>query len=195
MPTLGAFADITKDYGQASFTLTPPTSDIAGAFSYVSDHPEVISVSGRTATIVGAGAGTITATQAADGNCASASRIAQVLVNKVAPTINWPAIIKNYNAPPFMLTPPITNSTGAVTLFRSTSRALTVSGSVATIVVGPVSTYAVEAFLAGTNIWSSTSSSAGMHDLGWENMNGNSVIAPASDTGNTAQAGCVRTLP
>lgn len=125
--TLGVFADITEDYGQASFMLTPPTSDSAGAFSYVSARPEVVAVSGSTVTIVAAGAGTITAVQAANGNYESAGRVAQVVVDKVAPTISWAVIIKNYNDPPFMLTPPSTNSTGAVTLYRSTTRALSVS--------------------------------------------------------------------
>lgn len=65
--TLGAFPDITKTTNDAPFTLTAPTSNSAGAFTYTSSNTSVATISGNTVTIVGPGTATITATQAANG--------------------------------------------------------------------------------------------------------------------------------
>ena len=65
LPTLSNFSVTSRATGDAPFTLTAPTSNSAGAFTYSSSNPAVATVSGSTVTIVGAGTTTITATQAA----------------------------------------------------------------------------------------------------------------------------------
>lgn len=73
-PTLGSFPNITKQLGDSPFTLTDPTSNSAGAFSYVIDNPLIASVSGHTVTLGGmAGQATVAATQAARGNYTSST--------------------------------------------------------------------------------------------------------------------------
>ncbi|NBO78768.1 MAG: hypothetical protein EBV27_03890, partial [Actinobacteria bacterium] len=60
-PSLSGFSDISKTYGDSTFTLTAPTSSVAGSFSYATSSSSVISLSGTTATVAGAGSSTITA--------------------------------------------------------------------------------------------------------------------------------------
>ncbi len=88
---LGTFANITKTYGDASFTLVDPTSASAGAFTYTSDNTGVATISGNTVTITGAGTTTITATQAASGIYSSASTTATLTVSKSDQTISFAA--------------------------------------------------------------------------------------------------------
>lgn len=63
-PTFAAWNNVAKTYGDASFTVLDPTviGGIAGTFSYSSDSASVISISGSTFTVVGAGSALITAT-------------------------------------------------------------------------------------------------------------------------------------
>jgi hypothetical protein len=67
-PTLSNFSISSRNFGDAPFTLTPPTSDSPGAFTYTSNTPSVATISGNIATVVGVGTSTITATQSATGN-------------------------------------------------------------------------------------------------------------------------------
>lgn len=67
-PTLGTFSNVNKYLGDIPFTLTPPSSNSAGTFSYVSSNTGVATVAGSTVTLVSNGTSTITATQAANGN-------------------------------------------------------------------------------------------------------------------------------
>jgi hypothetical protein len=64
-PTITNFTIPTKQYGDAAFTLTAPTSDSSGAFTYTSANTSVATISGNTVTILSAGSTVITATQAA----------------------------------------------------------------------------------------------------------------------------------
>ena len=67
-PTLGSWSNVTKTYGDASYTISAPTvtgvtgNSLAGSFSYSSSDTSVISISSSTATVAGAGSATITAT-------------------------------------------------------------------------------------------------------------------------------------
>jgi hypothetical protein len=67
VPTLSNFSIATKASGSAPFTITPPTSNSAGAFTYTSSNTSVATVSGNTLTITGIGQTVITANQAAAG--------------------------------------------------------------------------------------------------------------------------------
>jgi alpha-tubulin suppressor-like RCC1 family protein len=71
-PTL-SWSAITKNLGDAAFTIPAPTSNSSGSFSYTSSNTSVASISGTTVTIVGIGTTTITATQAAAGDYSSGS--------------------------------------------------------------------------------------------------------------------------
>lgn len=104
-PTLGAFTVPAKTVGSASFTLTAPTSNSTGTFSYTSSDPNVATISGNTVTIVGAGTSVITATQAAAGAYGSGSTTANLVVTGPnAPTTGAP-------------TPPIRVASDVISLF------------------------------------------------------------------------------
>ncbi len=79
-PTLSNFAVPTKVLGAAPFTITAPTSNSPGAFTYTSGNTNVATISGSTITIVGAGTSTITALQAAAGGYGVGSIAASFVV-------------------------------------------------------------------------------------------------------------------
>ena len=84
-PTI-TFADISKTYGEAAFSLSASSAS-SGAYTYSSGNTAVVTISGSTATIAGAGTTTITATQAADNNYTAASKTATLTVSKANQTI------------------------------------------------------------------------------------------------------------
>jgi hypothetical protein len=63
-PTFSTWSDVSKNFGNSAFTVTAPTvtGSIQGSFSYSSATTSVISVSGTTLTVAGAGTSVITAT-------------------------------------------------------------------------------------------------------------------------------------
>ena len=80
-PTLGAMTGASKTFGDASFSLTKPSSPSSGSFSFSSNNTGVVSVDGDgKVSIVGAGTATITATQAATANYTSSSAAAVVSI-------------------------------------------------------------------------------------------------------------------
>ncbi len=134
-PTIGTFSNIASNYGDPSFTLTDPTSNSTGAFSYTSSNKAVATIVGNVVTIVGAGATTITATQAATSSFTSGSKSATLTVSAIAPTFGtFSDINKNYGAAVFTLTAPKSNSTGAFSYTSSNTAVATISGSNVTIV-------------------------------------------------------------
>jgi Right handed beta helix region/Secretion system C-terminal sorting domain len=92
LPTISGFADITKTYGDADFTLTAPTSSNNGAFTYTGNNTSVCTISGSTVTIVGAGTATITATQQASADYDTGTKTLTLTVNKASQTINFAAL-------------------------------------------------------------------------------------------------------
>ena len=63
-PTFSTWSNVSKTYGDASFTVDDPTvtGSVPGTFTYSSATTSVISVSGSTLTVEGAGSSVITAT-------------------------------------------------------------------------------------------------------------------------------------
>jgi len=63
-PTFTSPPGVAKIFGNPSFALTAPTvtGGVLGTFAYSSGSPSVISISGSTATVVGAGTSAVTAT-------------------------------------------------------------------------------------------------------------------------------------
>ena len=81
-PTISNFSISTKTYGDASFLISPPTSNSDGQFSYTSSNPSVATISGNVITIVGVGTSIITATQEETLNYTSGTIIATFQVNQ-----------------------------------------------------------------------------------------------------------------
>jgi hypothetical protein len=134
-PTISAMSNVTKTYGDATFAITNPTSNSAGAFSYVSSAPSVVSVSGNTVTVVGAGTATITATQAANGFFTSGTQTFTVTVNRLAPIVtSFPALTKTLSSGSYTITAPASTSAGTFTYTSSNASVATVSGNVVTLV-------------------------------------------------------------
>lgn len=104
-PTLTNFTIPAKVFGDADFTITPPTSNSSGAFSYISSNTNVATiVNGNQIHIVGVGNSTITANQAADASYGSGSTAAQLVVT----------------APPLAVaapTPPARNAWDVISLY------------------------------------------------------------------------------
>ena len=90
LPTLSNFNIPAKFVGDAPFTLTAPTSNSSGAFSYSSSNTGVATISGNTVTIVGVGTSTITATQAAAGSYSSGTITANLVVTYPPLTVAAP---------------------------------------------------------------------------------------------------------
>lgn len=157
-PTIASMAAINKIFGDAAFTLTAPTSNATGAFTFASSNTAVATISGTTVTIVGAGTATITATQATDANYNAGSVTALLTVAKATPTIgSMSAISKTVGDAAFTLTAPSSNSTGAITYTSSNTSVATVSGSTVTIVgAGTATITATQATSANYNAGSVT---------------------------------------
>jgi hypothetical protein len=89
-PTLSNFNVPAKLVGDLPFTLTAPTSNSTGAFTYTSSNPTVATVSGNVVTILGAGSSTITANQAAAGAFGAGSITAPLVVSFPPPSTAAP---------------------------------------------------------------------------------------------------------
>ena len=105
-PTITNFTVPAKFLGDPAFTLTDPTSDSSGAFSYSSSNLGVATINGNTVTIVGLGTTTITATQAATGSFLSGSITADFVVSSPPPAVAAP-------------TPPTRNASDVVSIYSN----------------------------------------------------------------------------
>ncbi len=90
VPTITGFSVPAKMVGDAPFTLTDPTSNSTGAFTYTSSNTSVATISGKTVTIKGGGTSIITATQAAAGAFVSGTTTATLVVSFPSPTTAAP---------------------------------------------------------------------------------------------------------
>ncbi len=135
-PTLGSFTVANKTFGSAPFTLTAPTSNSTGAFSYTSSNTNVATVSGNTVTVVGIGSTTITANQAATTNYSAASTSATFTVVGISPTLGSFSVTSpaNFGDASQTLTAPNSNSAGAFSYSSNNTNVAQVSGNTLTIV-------------------------------------------------------------
>ena len=83
-PTISNFNNFTKMYFDGSFSITDPTSNSTGGFTYTSDNASVATISGNTVTIIGAGTANITATQALDAAYSEGNSIVSLAVSSVS---------------------------------------------------------------------------------------------------------------
>ena len=105
-PIITGFSVPAKFLGDPAFTLTAPTSNSPGVFSYSSSNLGVATISGNTVTIVGLGTTTITATQAATGSFLSGSITADFVVSSPPPAVAAP-------------TPPARNASDVVSIYSN----------------------------------------------------------------------------
>lgn len=118
-PVLSGFADISKTYGEAAFTLTAPTSTSDGIFAFSSSDEHIATIQGNTVTIRGAGTTEITAKQAETAGYLSAEIKLTLTVNKATPIItNFTDITKTLSDTSFTLAPK-SNSDGIFTYTSS----------------------------------------------------------------------------
>lgn len=131
--TFGALA--AKAFGDAAFTLSATSSSLL-AVSYASSNTAVATISGNTATIVGVGTTTITASQAGNDGFNAAPNVTQTLtVNKANQTIVFAALpAKSVTDAPFTLTATGGASGLPVTFTSSNTAVATVSGNTVTLV-------------------------------------------------------------
>ena len=116
-----------KTFGDLPYNLTDPSSTSPGTFSYSSSNVAVATMNGRTVTIVGEGTCTITATQSATPNYTSITTSSELLVKQITPTLtNFSIPQKNVDDPPFVITPPTSNSEGLFTYTSSNSAVATI---------------------------------------------------------------------
>jgi hypothetical protein len=81
-PTISNFNIPPQNYSNgATFTITQPTSNSTGEFSYTSSNTNIASVSGNNVTILQAGTTIITATQVATTNYTSGSITTTLTIN------------------------------------------------------------------------------------------------------------------
>ena len=114
-PSFGTFIIPSKVYGDASFTITDPSSNSSGAFTYTSDNSGVATVLGNTITIVGVGSSIITATQATDRHFVertidtsfTVNPITQIISNKtvfdqklIHHAYSWPVTVETSTTTP-----------------------------------------------------------------------------------------------
>jgi hypothetical protein len=85
-PTLSGFSVPAQLLGAAPFTLTPPTSNSTGAFTYTSSNTSVATISGNVVTVVGVGTSIITANQAPAGSYIAGTTSAALVVSYPPPT-------------------------------------------------------------------------------------------------------------
>jgi len=91
-PTITGFSIPAQTLGASPYTITDPTSNSLGAFSYTSSNPLVATISGNVITIIGVGTSIITANQAADSvdGYSAASVVASLVVSYAGPTTAAP---------------------------------------------------------------------------------------------------------
>ena len=151
-PTISNFTVPLKTVGDAPFTLSSPTSNSPGSFSYTSSNESVATISGDVVTIVAAGTTTITATQAATTNYTSKTITVTLVANPVTLS-NFTVPPKNFGGAPFRLSAPTSNRPGSFSYTSSNPAVATISGDVVTIVA--VGTTTITATQAATSNYTS----------------------------------------
>jgi uncharacterized protein YjdB len=129
-----------KTYGAATFDLNATGGASGAPVIFTSSNPAVATITGSTVTITGAGTTTITATQAATGNYASATAQQELTVNKAALAVTAQDATRSYNtANPLF--------TAVITGFVNNENSAVVTGSplfeTAATVTTPVGSYPI----------------------------------------------------
>ena len=159
-PTLGSFPDATTAYDLTTshtVTLTPPTSNSTGLWSFTSSDTNVATINGFTVTMLKPGKTTITATQAASSIYGPSDPITMTFTVTGAPTLGaWNTFEKVVKDPDFTLTPPTSNSPGDWSFLSDNPSVIEIVGNVAKVkAAGLANIIATQAatqfFTAGTS--------------------------------------------
>ncbi len=120
-PTIGEFKDLTVNLSQNFITITPPTSNSDGTWSFKSLNTEIATISGNTIALRDGGTVQIEATQAATRTWTTATKTMTLTINAPTPTIgSFSDITLSIDSvAKVQLTMPRSNSTGAWTLTSS----------------------------------------------------------------------------
>ncbi len=134
-PTITNFTIAAHKYGDVPFTLSDPSSNSNGAFTYTSSDPTVASISATNkVTILKVGTSTIKATQAATANFTTGFVTANLVITVGTPTItNFIVASHNLGDASFFLSDPQSNSSGPFTFTSSNSAVASVTGYTVTI--------------------------------------------------------------
>jgi hypothetical protein len=145
-PTVGVVPTVTKVIGDPDFALPLPTTNSSSAFVFTSSDANVISVTGGTAKIVGAGSATITATLPAKDYWLSGSTSFAIQVLGTLPTLGAfnPIAITTADKNVAIVAP--TSTSKGVWVFTSSNPAVAlVTGSAITgVAVGTATITAVQ---------------------------------------------------
>ena len=134
-PTLGTFGDISVNRDSVtSITLSPPSSNSTGVWTFSSSNTGIATVNGSTLTPVSIGSTTITATQAKATPYASATVTMNVTITGTAPAVSpWSSVTSNFAAnKTIVLTPPTSNSPGTWSYTSSDPATASIAGAVVT---------------------------------------------------------------
>ena len=151
-PTVGDFPNRTVNLGQNTFTLTPPTSNSDGQWSYQSLNTDIAIVSGNVVTLRDGGTVEIRATQGATGRWLSTSKTMTLTINAPAPTIgSFSDITLSIDSVArVQLTMPSSNSKGTWTLTSSDPTIVGLDGlTLLTLKAGTATITARQAALGG----------------------------------------------
>ena len=121
------FSDVSKTYGDASFSLSATTSNTSSIVYAVLDT-NVATVSGNTITIVGAGTTSVTLNQVADSNYLAATATMTLAVGKATPVVTFSDVTKTYGDAPFSLSATSSN-TSSIDYSVTDTTVATVSGN------------------------------------------------------------------
>ena len=112
-PTYVSLEDLQKVVGDPEQTVLPPTSTSAGAWTYTSSDPAIVSISGQKLNFGNAGSAVITLTQAANDYWLAGSTTFKVTILGTTPTIGTLASVKvEVGQTLITIKNPVSNSTG-----------------------------------------------------------------------------------
>ena len=130
-PTINV-SDITKTFDDPDFTI-PVTSNSSGTLSLFALTPNIISLVGDSASILGAGTTIVSVTQAESSNFNSLTVSLNVTINKKSThTISISDIFKTYGDPVFTLNP-ISSSTGSYTFTPDIAGVVSITNNLVSI--------------------------------------------------------------
>ena len=155
IPTVGTFPSVSANFSPTSaksLTLTAPTSNSAGSWSYASSDTTVATVQGAVVTLLKPGTSTITTTQSAAGTYGASMALTMVLTIVGVPTVGaWSSFEKVIKDSDFALVPPTSTSPSSWAFTSSDSKVIEITGGNAKVVGAGSAT--ITATQVATPIW------------------------------------------
>jgi uncharacterized protein YjbI with pentapeptide repeats len=138
-PTLSNFSVPAKKINDVPFTLTDPTSNSSGSFTYISSDTSVATISGNTVTIVGVGTSTIIAVQSSTTTHATGNITSNLVVepNLITTTISaTSSYVKTCGDASFNLNATTNNTETPIIYSSSDTSVVTVNSSGQVTIIG-----------------------------------------------------------